>query len=264
MILTRTLNRIPIYRWQSESTGLQNLVRTGDLAMRSAQHVDKFIFDCKEAGLWNLITSFWPFVGNNLTTAIIDAKGASNTTAVNFIAGDFTEAAGLTGNGSTKYLDLGFDGGTLSANDCHLSAYVRADNVQAGNRLLIGYGSATHHYWMGALTPASACDARLGQLVNASGGGQLVKGFYCASRNSSTSLNLYRNGASIATSNSATTGVPPNLNILGGAWNNNGTPAGHINTPLSFFSVGASMTSQQQAAYYTLVQTLQTNLGRAV
>jgi hypothetical protein len=258
---------IPTYRYQSElSPAYLAQIQSGLIKERSMQHLDKFIRDCKEAGIWSKLVLCIPFVGETLSAAIIDIKGNFVPSSVNYIAGDYTEATGLTGDGSTKYINLGATpSGIFTANNCHLSAYVRTDNAQAGNRLLMGVSDATpHSYYIGSLVPASQVDARAGQTTTATGATALLKGFYHSQRIASTDLKLYRNGTQIATVSAATTGVPCTINMFAGAFNNNGAPAAYVNTPLSFVSVGTSMSAQEITDFYTIVQTLQTNLGRSV
>src|SRR5688572_16238254 len=109
MILTHGLKFIPVYRYQPETlTFRTNLLATAEtINERSLQHIDKFVRDCKEADIWNFLFEVMPFVGNGLTAATTKLKYLSTAyvAAVNFVAGDYSEITGLTGNGSTKYVD---------------------------------------------------------------------------------------------------------------------------------------------------------------
>lgn len=269
MHLDRRVKFLPRYRYQPEMiTHITELAALGYVvAERSLQHLDKFVRDTKDAGIWNLLQVVFPFVGVNLVAACVGIRPGQTRlvgSPVNLIDSDYSELTGITGDGVTKYLDTNFSANLLTANNCHLAAYHRADNAQGGNRLLTGAGDGTQHYWMGALVPASATDSRLGQTQTASGGGQMIKGFYIVNRAANNDLKLYRNGVQLGANSNATAGAGPALNIFAGAWNNTGSPAGYLNTPISFLSIGQSMNTQQLTDFYSIVQTLQTNLGRAV
>jgi hypothetical protein len=62
--------------------------------------------------------------------------GNTTDTNNNFLAADYSEASGLQGNGSTKYLNTGVPMNFTNLRDYHLSAYV--SSVTSGNPGFIG------------------------------------------------------------------------------------------------------------------------------
>src|SRR5688500_6622197 len=86
-------------------------------------------------------------------------------TNVNFVAGDYNETGangGLLADGTTKYLNTGFNAQTYLPDNAHLSFYLREDVGAAGNRSLIGTLAGSDQYWLGSIAPASQANARLG------------------------------------------------------------------------------------------------------
>jgi hypothetical protein len=123
---------------------------------------------------------------------------------------------------------------------------------------------ATDFFWLGGSNPAVDADTRMGKAIAAAGGGQMVKGFYYAERKSNSDLKIYRNNTLLGSNATATTPVAPNLNLYAWARNNNGVAAGYNFMHGSFLSVGMDLSAQERSDFYACVQTLQTNLGRAI
>lgn len=267
MILTRGLGRVPVYRYQPETLQYRAdvLYGGGTIAERSLQHVDKFVRDCKEAGVWSKLIEVATFTGDQLAAACTKVKHSDvqSISSFNFVEGDYSEATGLTGNGTTKYLDLNFAPAVVGITG-HLAFYQRTDNAAGGTRMCVGACDATDDYWLGSLNPPAQSDARFGKSTTASGGGQMVKGFYYAERVSGTDLKVYRNNAQIGSSTGATSPAAPVYTFHAWARNNVGVAAGFSGVTGSFLSAGLPLSAQERAEYYAIVQTLQANLGRGV
>lgn len=82
----------------------------------SLQAVSTAVKQMKGAGLWTSLRVWAPMVGNDLGAArvqfLITSAGVvtfSQATNANFVAGDWVESVGLTGNGTTKYLNTGVE-----------------------------------------------------------------------------------------------------------------------------------------------------------
>jgi hypothetical protein len=88
-------------------------------------------------------------------------------------------------------------------------------------------------------------------------------GLIIASRQSSTSSKIYKNGSSFA-SISGSGGTQPNIPIYLSAGNLNGTGASFTDYECAFAFIGDGLTDTDASNYYTLVQAFQTTLGRQV
>lgn len=140
-----------------------------------------------------------PLLGSNLNAAVVplrDSIGAGNATNHNFVGGDFNEAQGLQGDGSTKYLDsnvkpsqlgTGSNGGlgwwennqsAVGANTEPIGCYSNAGT----ERYVLDLRSTVQWFsWSNAGNRAQLTTARL-------------DGHYYGSRSSSTSRKYYFGG----------------------------------------------------------------------
>lgn len=266
MILSKGLGRIPVYLYQPETVLYLAAVNStaGTISTRSLQHVDKFVRDCKEAGVWGKLIEVGVFAGDQLAAAQTKVKYATLPyyTSVNFVSGDYSEATGLLGDGATKYLNTNFDGSTIPAT-CHVSAYLREDPVSTIQYWMgTNDGGGTQFLFLGTQAPDSV--TRLGGTTQATLAGATTRGFYYGERAANNDLKLYKNNAPIASSATVTTLSLPAQNVYAFARNAGGTPTSYTATRLSFLSVGQNLSAQERTDYYNAVQTLQVNLGRAV
>jgi len=268
MILKPPFN--PTWRYQPETTNyLQDITDTGQtISVRSLQHVDKFVRDCKEAGVWSKLLEVLPFAGNHLDAAVIKIKYVTSyaATAVNFVAADYTEATGLLGNGSTKYLNLLTAPNVLGTTNLGFATYNREATTGAGAKYALGVSTGSDLFLVGATVANSNTAAYAGLGVSAGSGTSYSAGFYYAERQSVTDLKLYQNNTQIASSAVDVTGLAaPAINFFAFARNNSGGGAiSHLDTRLSFIAVCQALSATERAALYAHVVTLQTNLGRAI
>ena len=274
MNLLKSLKFLPTKRYNPETTDYRARViaNGGTISDASIDAIEKFVQDCKNANIWSKLLDVAPFAGTNLSAAMVklvyQPGVPSVLTNVNFVAGDYNETGangGLLGDGTTKYLNTGFNVQTTPLPDnAHLSFYLREDVGAAGNRSMIGTINGTEQYWIGSLTPASQVNTRFGQTVAATLSAPLNKGFYIGTRSSSTLLRLYKNGALVATETSAVVHTKPNLNIFAFGWNTAGLPAAYLPVRGSFYSIGQELNATEAAALTDAVQALERNLSRDV
>lgn len=92
----------------------------------------------------------------------------------------------------------------------------------------------------------------------------MAKGFYFIERQSATSLTLYKDNTSAATSAVNTVPSYGAFNLHCFARNLGGAAVNFANKRLSFFSIGLPMTAEERAAFHAAVMALQTDLGRNV
>jgi len=187
-----------------------------------------------------------------------------------FLTEDYNEtgtSGGLLGNGTTKYLNTGFNVDQLpGAANCHLSSFITGTQDIASARTLIGvlFNGVTDRYRL-LLNSSTAGNysvtgdlgkgnsATVGGRANANGGLVLV------SRTSTISNTLYDDAVSIATNTTPTaetTGASPFF-----VFARNG-PTEFFNGRMAAYSIGAGMDSIQVAAYSTAMQAFQTAMNR--
>ena len=242
----------------------------GDLVTfaRNFHAIDRFVGDCKAANLWSKLIEVGPFAGSNLNAAMVKlayqpAAGAVLTNS-NFVSNDFVEtgaSGGLTSDG-TKFLNTNVPGSTLPDTG-HLGFYLSDDVVVTGNRAFLGVISGSDHYWMGALNPTAACDARYGGSITASSSDTMTKGFYVMSREADTSLTLYRNATSIATAATSAPTTKSALPVYVWALYSSGASC-RLPARGAFYSIGQALNATEVTALNAAVRNLQLALNRAV
>jgi hypothetical protein len=221
----------------------------------------------KASGYWTKLNRVNLFCGNQLAAALIPLKvglGSATETNVNFVSGDYTEATGLTGNGSTKYLNTGLLATGLTLNDTHLAVYNRSS--AAGNSTL-GCLNGTDRLTFAA----PFTDSRMYSDMYDSGSGRVSSagvigtpnGFLVASRTASNSHAVYRNGASV-NSNATSGGALPAANVFVFAYSNAGAPNGYTSNILAGYSIGSGLSAAEVAAYNTHMEAFQDALNRGV
>lgn len=204
------------------------------------------------------------FAGENLTAAMVPyfrGGGPDSDTNVNFVAGDYTRATGMTGNGASKYIRTGHIAtGTVGGLTVYHRVSVSATFVMIGCR--------------------SASD-----IVQVGGGGvNVIRTIYGASnvatatlatnlglahgiRRSATDLKLYRNGVEIASQALSTTVVQPGVEQYVFCRNNLGVTEQFTvaSIPIGGYAIdNGTMAVGDEPAYYTAWQTLMTAFGRQV
>jgi hypothetical protein len=87
--------------------------------------------------------------------------------------------------------------------------------------------------------------------------------FFSGSRTSSTAIELYENGSSIATTATADSGSVPTTKMCSGAYcPTDSTSAGNAAMTDKFMCFGGGLTDAEHSTLYTLVHAYQTALGR--
>jgi len=254
----------------------------GTVSTSTANAVNTFCNDIDAAGIRDRFARLNLFCGSNLNAALVPlyrstSFGGSvlgNATDTNNafvgVGTDYAEtgaSGGLTGNGTSKYLNTGFNVDQLpGAANCHLSSYIRGTQDIASARALIGtlFNGVADRYRI-FLNTASAGNytalGELGKLTQASAvrananGGLLV-----LSRTSATSLTLYDDAVSIGTntdSTAETTGASPFFVFARSG------PQEYYNGIMAGYSIGAGMSGAEVTSYYNALNAFQTALGRA-
>lgn len=254
--------------WAAAVTANGGTYSAGTLAA-----VDTFVKAAKASGYWSKLNRINLFAGDQLAAALVPLKvggGSAKDTAVNFVSGDYNEATGLTGNGSSKYLKTGLVPSTsLTLNDTHLAVYNRASSA-TGGLLDIGARGGANFFEM--LAPHSDGTFIARAYDDTTGNGRVISavltapyGLMVSSRASSTSLVAYRNGTSVASA-SSTGGALLSGEIYVFNSNNGGTPTsgGYTSHPLAAYSVGSGLSAADVTAYTAHMEAFQDVLGRGV
>lgn len=258
--------------WEAHKFQTNVVASGGSLSSTSYLASVRFINHSRQWGVRQLLRRVNLYMGSNTnacTSAFIwDWTGTEiNDDLIAFAAADYTEATGLTGNGTTKYLRVSKAGGlALSAvangTNIHLSTYVRTGSNEASDcsgvsdagtgtayALAISNGGNTYVF-MGSGTQNA---------VNTN-----AIGFFLSTRSATTNATTYQNTTNIVTDTTANTVTLPPEAYMMHAINVDGAVVAHTSRTLSFYGLGAAVPPAFVKPYNDCVQAVQRALGRNV
>lgn len=233
-----------------------------------------------QSGLRGAITRLNLFCGDQLAAALVPlyraesagatAKGNATDTNFNFVAGDYSASGGLTGNGSSKYLNTGLLPSQVGTGTSgHLSV--------SG----VGYSTTTEALALGSYDGTEAGIDDLNMYVNL--GGENIKATHrrgtfsfgaqasprsswahlIGSATSSTSRVLYEAGSAINTQTGSVTATrSASRSYFIFALNNMGSPVAYTAARQRMYSIGSGLSAAQVAAFSSAVASFNTALAR--
>lgn len=231
----------------------------------------------KSAGVWSLIRRMNLMVGDFLAMPIplVNTAGSAADALVNLVTGDYSEALGWAGDGTTKYINTGY---TQIAGDPTggFGGILRtAPTADANVRALMGASGASSGFRL-AMNAASNLSASAGAVYskftgsNGTAGisvaGAAGAGIFHSMRRSVTDHAVYKNGAPIGTQVLSLSHLTPGQAYYVGASNEQGTPGYFMESGVRMAGhwVTAAMTDAQVAAFTSPLQTFNTAIGRAL
>jgi hypothetical protein len=225
--------------------------------------LNTFIIDLKAASVWTKFDRLWVLANAGATPALTCLKSLELATAVN--TPTFTAGQGYAGNGTSSYLDLEFapdpDGVNYTLDSAHVSLFSRTN--AAANVFDMGIGTPAYTAIVTRFANGNALAIVNGNNVAPAFATAAVansQGLYQASRTGAASTTHYKDGASIATSNHASTSLSTTKMFLGCISNAN-TPADFSSRQFALASIGAGFNDTEAAAFDVCVDTLKTAIG---
>lgn len=170
--------------------------------------IDDLVSDLKRAGIWVKLDGLYVLAAHDAQAARLNWIGGQFDLS-EVSAPSFTADRGYQGNGTSSYLDTGFNpttaGGKFSQNDAHIGVWSLTDLTNdtafdIGNTLArLNSRSTTGTSIRGTLN-------RSGNLLSGSPTANSL-GHHVLSRSASTVLKYYKGAEDIATSTAASTGM---------------------------------------------------------
>lgn len=258
--------------WEAHKFQTNVIASGGSLSSTSYLASVRFINHSRQWGVRPLLRRINLYIGNNTnactTPFIWDWTGAEiNDDLIAFVAGDYTEATGLTGNGSTKYLRVSKSGGlALSAvangTNIHLSTYVRTGSNEASDCSGVSDAGTGTTYAL-AVSNAGNTYVFMGSSTQNAVNTNAI-GFFLSTRSATTNATTYQNTTNIVTDTTANTvTMPPEAYVMH-AINVGGAVVAHTSRALSFYGLGLSIPPAFVKPYNDAVQGVQRALGRNV
>ena len=237
--------------------------------------VSKFCASIASAGIRDRFYRLNLFCGSNLNAALVPLYrgpslggtqygGATDTNnAFVGVGTDYAETGatgGLTGNGTSKYLDTGFPMNTLpSTTSGHAAVYCRNRSSSSSFHGMVGVNLAGGSGF-GVATDGTVY-AQWGAFANVTNN---ANGLLVASRTSATSLVAYAAGTAIATNSTSTTPTASTLNAAVFV-SRNSTISNTFFDPRTygFYSIGTGLSAAEVTSLTNAVNAFQSALGRA-
>lgn len=250
-------------------------------ATKAATH--RLVQDLKQGNVWNSLFDVGLLAGDQLAAALVKLKhpaGVQSTlTNVNFISGDYTEATGLKGNGTTKRLRTGVLGNVLPFVTPNyrgsLAAYVRSVTAYAEYGIAAGVlvGTANGNSAVDSAATYLAMDsfdgatfAHAGEALGTVAISADPPGLIVGVATSLAARRVYLGGTAQTGSRDtgSAAGDALNFEFYVMAENQGGTAARFADQHLAFYSIGDVLSDAQVAALHNAVQLFQQTLGRSV
>lgn len=218
--------------------------------------INTLIATLKDKGIWPLLDTVWVPAAHDRQAARLNWKNPGTFDLIEADSDNLTFATdrGFTGNGSSSYLKTGFIPSThavqMVQDSAHVGAWSRSETDSA-NVLVGGRTGASSRQIL--LNPSNGTQGSI--RLNQDAGGVAISnafsaGHFIGRRNSSSQNELFRNGASVNTSGSATSTGLPTVEIYLGALNTNGTASSFDTREIAAAHIGATLTNQQVADLY--------------
>lgn len=226
--------------------------------------INQLVLDYKFYGIWTSMYAIYPFVGGTASSHSYNLKNPAQFQITNseWTSGVTHNSNGITSNGSTGYGNTGLvPSTTLTQNSCHLSFYSRTNNTNSG--VAVGTDDGSTYLYIIPYAGGSGYSA----IMTAGGFTSTTiantTGAFHGNRSAFNAQQFYRNGSSIATDSTNSSGRPNNP-IFICCNNQTGSPGNFTNKNLAMVTIGLSLNSTGVSNKYTADQAFQTALGRQV
>ncbi len=246
----------------------------GSVSQSWVRSVDQFVRGCKADGIWDSLLDVGLLCGaDNLSGALVKLKTPSGVSRIlvnnNFVSGDYTAtgaAAGLLGNGTSKYLNIGTTPAQAGPSDSvAFGVYGSSLNAGAGSRGQIGAGGSSSVGLVSMdFAGASSAARALAQTTSfpATAATTFTSGFLVGSSTSNTDIRIFSNGAqSGATSTGSRAGSMSTVSMFVFAYSSNAVPVAYASSRLSFYFAGSGLSASQVTALSNRVNALMATIG---
>lgn len=180
---------------------------------------DQLIGTLHAAGLWDKLNGLWVLWAHDEQAGRVNIK-VPESVATRVSAMAFVPGVGFQGNGSSSYLDTGFNPATMgdgiyTQNSAHISTFITSDNGGSGvgNGLvgqIGGNSSNTGSFWLLPRRLSSTIRHGLnrgGEFLDTTTPQDSSAGFTLVSRTAADALGIYKGGALLDTGSYASDGV---------------------------------------------------------
>ncbi len=240
----------------------------GIKSSREQRAVIELVRGLKHAQLWTKMKAIYPFVGGTATTHkynLKDPRDADAAYRLNFSGGWTHGSTGADPNGTNAYADTyAAPSSVFTLNNGHMSTYIR-ENVD-GLYFDIGSNSSLLTNSSSHIFPRYLDNSygRINSASNSLYANTNSQGHYLASRLSSTTQVLYKDGVSKISNNVSSLALSTNSFWIGAFNNYSGGENYYSPRQTAFATIGDGLTDTDATNLYNIVQRYQIALGRSV
>ncbi len=217
-------------------------------------HINTLIAALKTGNVWAKLDALYLFAAHDSQAGLLNWVSTShNATLVN--APSFVADRGFTGNGTSSYISSGTNASALTKflqDSAHMSGWNRTETNAVVP--IAGYIDATGSTFIYP-RQAGNLSGRINDVTTLSVATATAIGLSAVNRSGATAKEIYRNGASVTTSATASAGAPAGM-------------LGFLTAALSFAplqvsmgSIGGSLSAGEQLALYNAVAAYMTAVG---
>jgi hypothetical protein len=236
----------------------------------TVQAISDFIAGCKADGVWSKITEAYLMAGVTFGGITVKLKGTGTLTNNNFVSGDYQATgagAGLTGDGSTKYIDTGLNDNTLNADNKSFGVYI-TNFLSGASKIGVSGPSPSlsdNDLWNIFVISSSNIGFRLpsssASILFISGD---TESFLIASRRDINDAEVYINGVSKGTDTTTSAAANAQFNWYLFGFNPGGGTTNPSDATLTFAHIGTGLTDTDASNLTNRVETLMDALGCGV
>jgi hypothetical protein len=210
--------------------------------------------------------AIYPMVGASAAACAQNLKSSSFTGT--FTSGWTFASTGATPNGTSAYMNTGFNPtGNLSVNSQCYGYYSRSNTTAGSKREMGGYNAVS----LGGNEDLGLLAKFTGNLFYSIIGGTTFpsvsntdsRGLFIINRTSATNVKGYKNNSLVINATNSTV-ILLNMPVYIGCRNTNTVPGDFTDRECAFSFISDSLTDTQASNFYTAVQAFQTTLSRQV
>lgn len=234
----------------------------GPVSDAQKRRVSTLIRSLKASGIWPTLDRLWLFAAENPTQAGIDLVARASVTLV--ASPVFTAGRGHKGNGTSSYINLGFNASTAAGkyaqNDAMMATWVETAQSDASRVDYIG--NDFNNYGLIGQNNGTTAEFGINSVTSLTSALGTKTGLWHLQRTASNAVAVYQN-ATVVASNSAVSAAIANANFAALATMQTVTPTNFTNGRVSMSAIGRSMPAGQVGAFYSSMRTYMTAVGVA-
>ena len=236
----------------------------GTLSATEKIATNQLVLDLKANSLWTPMKAIYPMVGASAAACAQNLKSSSFTGT--FTSGWTFASTGVTGNGTSAYMDTNFNQNLLSSSNGEIGVYSRTDSRGSFTDIGVYVGGGVDFClfpYIG-LTNSPYGRAATQLDINIPAYNPITSlGLFSINTDAPNTQKFYRNGILRGTTTQLSMSIS-STNITLSAANTNSTPSFYSARQLALAYISDALNATQASNFYTAVQAFQTTLSRQV